>query len=357
MNKAMTPKIRQVGLRQIAEAVGVSVCLVSQVLNGRLKAGRARPEVIRSIRKTARELNYRKNLQAVALQTGRQNVIAVFLHCLGAPGSGILAELTHGISDEAREHHQRLLLHHYLSAAEFRELAVAAHPGAVDGVIVGGVSRRELAADLQALRKQGLPVVTIHNAPLRPSLPNVGSNQEEVGYKATRHLIERGCRQIVHVCVRTAARNSSAERHRGYRRALQEAGLRFAKGLVVEASGYDYANGAMAIHTLLERGVAFDGLVGQSDSHAAAALNTLVSAGRRVPQEVKIIGVDDSPICTPAQVPLSSISQEFMERGRQAVRLLMQQVGGRSIRSMEVEPVVCARESTKGHGEQRTDLR
>ena len=346
MGRLRTAASRRIGLRQIADELGVSICLVSRVLNGRLAKGEARESTIRAVQEKARELGYRKNAQAVALQAGRQNVIAVYLHGHGVRGSGIMEQMTDGIADEARGHHQRLILHRYLSAEEFRDLAGGAHPNAVDGVIVGGFAHEELLADLLALRKLGLPVVTIHNGPLHASLPNVGMDQREVGHMATRHLIAQGCRRIAHFRVRLPDRPLPHDRYEGYRLALREAGQRFTSALVVEVDGFDYESGAAAIHALLERGVAFDGLVAQSDYHAAAALNALVSAGRRVPQDIKIIGVDNSPICTPAMVPLSSISQEFLVRGRQAVRLLMRQVSGRTIRSVEVKPVVCVRAST-----------
>jgi len=77
------------------------------------------------------------------------------------------------------------------------------------------------------------------------------------------------------------------------------------------------------------------------------ALNALLKAGRKVPQDVRIIGVDDAPFCELSIVPLSSISQEFRERGRRAVRLLIDKMNGKPVSSVAISPILRCRESSK----------
>jgi LacI family transcriptional regulator len=340
MVTAKAPFRRTVGLRRIADEVGVSVSLVSKVLNGRMGKTGAQASKIAAIREKAIELGYRKNLLAQALRTGRQNVLAVCVHRLGEPGSGIVEEMVAGIAAEAVSHRQRLMLHYYESAEEFRAFAPELQRNAADGVIMGGLGHPELIKDLKSMHARGLPVVTIHDEQLDPSFANIQLNQDDLGCEATRHLISRGCRAIAHFSVPQTSRCD------GYRRAMAEAGLGQYEDLVVDAGKYSYQAGVLAVRELLRRGVHFDGIVGSSDQHAAAALNELLARGYDVPGRVKLIGMDDAPFCPFAAVPLSSVSQEYALRGRHAVRLLLSALDGKLVRSVHVAPVVCARTSS-----------
>jgi LacI family transcriptional regulator len=255
-----------VSLRQIADEVGVSVSLVSKVLSGRMGNTGAQAAKVAAIHKTAAELGYRKNLLAHALRTGRQNVLAVCVHRHGEPGSGIVEEMVAGIAAEAVTHRQRLLLHYYETAEEFRKFAPELQRNAADGVIMGGLGHPELIRDLDSVHDRSLPIVTIHDEQLAPSFPNVGMDQVEVARLATRHLIEQGCRRIVHFKV-------TEPRYEGYRRALKEAGIALDSALVIECELYSYTAGVSATRKLLESGAEFDGIVGCSDHHCAAALN------------------------------------------------------------------------------------
>src|SRR5690606_31522393 len=107
MAKQQPARRQVVGLRDIAEELNVSVSLVSKVLSGRLGTSGANIKKIRAIRAKARELGYQKNLLAEALRTGRQNVLALFLHRHGEPGSGIVDETINGVAEEAARSQQR----------------------------------------------------------------------------------------------------------------------------------------------------------------------------------------------------------------------------------------------------------
>lgn len=341
------PRKQAVSLRHIAEELGVSVSLVSKVLSGRLGTSGANIEKIRAIHAKARELDYRKNLLAEALRTGRQNVFAVYVHRHGTPGSSIVECMVDGIADEAGKIQQRLLIQFYETSDMFRATMPMVHRNSVDGVIVAGILHSELVEDLRVIHSRGVPVVTIHDSELDRQFPNVGVNQMEVGRLATTHLIERGCRRIAHYCVASPVLTSlSSARREGYCHALAEHGLSYDPELVVQVPDYSYEAGGWATKELLQRGVQFDGIFGQSDPHTAAALNLLMAAGRKVPEEVKLIGVDNSPHCEFAAVPLSSTSQEFRTRGREAVRLLARKLAGDNVGSIQIAPVVVPRAST-----------
>lgn len=337
-----------VSLRNIAEELQVSVSLVSKVLSGRLGTSGANEAKIKAIHDKARELNYRKNLLAEALRTGRQNTLAVYVHRHGEPSSGIVEELIAGIAEEATRLDQRLIIHYYQTSEGFRTFLPRVHRSAVDGVIVAGLPHRELVADLQELHEQGIAVVTVHDRELDPLLPNVGTDQHEVTRQATLHLIDAGCVRLAHFRVRQNADVTQLPelRYQGFVSALEERGIPLNPELVPDAADFSHVSGTASTRKLLEQNIAFDGIVCQSDAQAMGAVNTLVLAGRRIPQEIKVIGVDDSPFCPLAIVPLSTVSQEFRDRGCRAVRMLSRTLQGQVVRSANVSPVVKARGST-----------
>lgn len=329
-------------LRDVARELNVSISLVSKVLNDRLGTTGVRPEVIEQIQSTAAKLGYRKNFSALSLLSRRQNTIAVFVHTHGAEGSGLVEKLLDGIARTASTTSQKIYLEFFSNAGDFRAKRENLHSGRVDGLIVSGVPHPELVDDLLKIQEE-VPVVTVYNEPLHRALVNVGIPHADLAECATSHLIAQGCRRIAHFAV-------WSERLIGYRRALRRAGLPFRRELVVSLAppeGFELAAGKTAVARLLKSGVSFDGVSAQSDTQAVGALNELCRRGISVPQEVKIVGIDNAPFGKLCYVPLSSVSQRFVERGRLALVTLNQILAGQKTASIRVDPVLHARDSTR----------
>lgn len=352
MKSAQVKIRRPVGLRDIAHELNLSVSLVSKVLSGRMGTSGSLPETVRAIREKAQELGYRKNLQAESLRTGRLNVIAVLVHYHGAEGSQIVETMVEGIAREAAKYQQRLMLHYYTTLDELKSIWNEFSRNAVDGVILGGVPHMDWVNELNSKSEEGIAVIGIISSEAANCGINVGMSEGELCRRATLHLLDRGCKNIAHFRVMTSEHKSFASktmgqvRYEGYVQALRERGLPLRNELVIQIEHFYYESGIEATEKLLASGVCFDGIVGQSDHHTAGALNTLVRHGVRVPQDVKLIGVDNSPFCRMASVPLSSVSQEFALRGQTAVRMLMKKIAGEDTSSINIEPVLHEREST-----------
>ena len=110
---------------------------------------------------------------------------------------------------------------------------------------------------------------------------------------------------------------------------------------------YDHIAGSNAVKYFLDNKIAFDGIVAQSDQESMGAVNTLLQFGVKVPEQVKIIGIDNAPYCEFARIPLSSVSQQFQERGILAVEYMMKMVDNKSVQSINVEPKLFIRESSR----------
>lgn len=328
-----------VTLKDIARELAISESLVSKVLSGRMGTSSAAPEQVQAIRRTARRLGYRPNRGASALATGKQGVIGVFMHRHGEPGSGLVESFLFGVSAAAAERRQCLWLNFFDSRESFRSLTADVHASTMDGLIVSGCRHDDMIGDLLGWQRSGLPVVTAHPEPLVPELRNVGCSDLELAATATRHLLDRGRRRL-------AAILHQSQRNFGFRYACETAGLQPDPEALVTAPNFSVEAGREAARRLLAREVPFDGLVCQSDHHAFGAVEVLLAAGRRVPDDVAVIGIDDSPICELSPVPLSSVSQNQTERGRRAVDLLMAVLAGEEPQSLSLTPTLQARQST-----------
>jgi DNA-binding LacI/PurR family transcriptional regulator len=145
--------------------------------------------------------------------------------------------------------------------------------------------------------------------------------------KAVAHLARRGRRRIATI-TGPLDMGVGLDRLEGYRDGLAAAGLA-GTGDLVETGDFTEEGGAAAMGRLLERpGDPVDAVFAASDLMAAGALRALRAAGRRVPEDVAVVGFEDSTVARYAQPPLTTVRQPIEEMGRQATRLLLAQVAG-----------------------------
>jgi DNA-binding LacI/PurR family transcriptional regulator len=144
--------------------------------------------------------------------------------------------------------------------------------------------------------------------------------------EAVAHLVRRGRRRIA-IVAGPLDMVAGMDRLDGYRDGLLAAGLPQPAGLV-EVGDFGEESGAAATRRLLDRAPDLDAVFAASDLMAAGALRALKAAGRRVPEDVAVIGFDDSAIARYAEPPLTTVRQPVEEMGRQMTRLLLAKVAG-----------------------------
>jgi LacI family transcriptional regulator len=332
-----------VSLKQIGADLGVSYTLVSKVLNGRMGTTGASAATREAILKRAEELDYRPNRLAVALKQGKKGAFGVFLHSSGVPGSELTEAFLQGVAEEMEKYNSRLWLRYFITDKDFLAACDDQLKNEVDGLIVGGVDHPELLEKLKQIDRSGLPVVSSFCSLPKPLTANVAVDYEAQCYLTTKHLLEQGCRRLVHF-------HTVDLRHEGFLRAHREAGIPVQKRLIVRqktSSSFYIEDGEKATRTLLGRKVSFDGLVAESDAQALGAVRVLVESGFRVPGDVRVTGVDNSPLADACQVPLTSTTAEMRECGRIAVGMLRKRTHGQPVKSAVVQPRLVIRASSK----------
>jgi LacI family transcriptional regulator len=327
-------------LKDIAEELGVSIALVSKVISGRMGTTGASEKTRKAILAKTRERNFRPNPLGVALRAGRRAAIGVFIHPQGGKGSGLTESLLAGIAETLNANDERLWLTFYKADQQFLQRCSQTSRMNVDGLLVAGIAHRELVEPILKIERSGVPVVTVVSEPLSPAIPNVYSDVAQQTYLSTCHLIDRGCKRIAHI-------HSLDERLKGYRQALREHQIEFDPALVYhDIQHFEVQHGVAAVRQWLEQGVTFDGIVAQSDHQAIGAIHELSRHSIKVPEAVRVTGVDNSPLCDASPVPLTSVSQEMAQAGKLAAQMLLQRVKGETVKSAIISPTLHVRASS-----------
>lgn len=324
-------------LKRIAADLDISYTLVSKVLSGRLGTTGVSVKTKEAILKKAKELNYVPNRLAVALKAGRKGAVGVFLHQAGSPGSSVSERLLRGLSEGLDAASIRMWLRFFQTDGEFVAACDSRLKSEVDGLIVAGVGHPGLKSKLAQLERSGVPVAAIFNN--TPEVSHVTVNYQSHGYLAAAHLLAQGCRKIA--CFRTVESRTA-----GFLQAHREAGVKVDPRLMVDCKSFMLEDGRKGLEELLKRKSDFDSIVCQSDTQAIGAINSLIQRGVRVPEDVKVTGVDNSPAANDCIVPITSVTSEMRPAGRKAVEILLQKIGGGSPKRVVIEPRLVARASS-----------
>ena len=310
-------------LEGVASLAGVSRATVSRVVNGSPKVS---PEVRREVEAAIERLGYVPNRAARSLVTRRSGSFGLVIT---EPTGRLFTDpffprVLRGISAELTTRDLQLILLVPSSAADLRRTGDYLSAGHVDGVVLVSLHGEDpLPGRLEAT---GVPMVLV-GRPLRGVTASYVDVDNRQGAKsAVEHLVALGRREIATIAG-PQDMPAGIDRLVGYRDAVGEAFRATDAGL--EAIGdFTQESGAKAMTQLLARRPQLDAVFAASDLMAAGALSALTAAGRRVPEDVALVGYDDSPVATTTHPQLSSVRQPIEEMGREVARLLVEAVEG-----------------------------
>jgi DNA-binding LacI/PurR family transcriptional regulator len=254
--------------------------------------------------------------------------------------------LLQGIGEELSRNNLQMVLFAPQSVADENRLELHLAGGRVDAVLLLSLQGSD---DLHSrLRARGIPTVVGGRPRGQTEVSFVDVDNHAGGLAATEHLISNGRRRIAHIAgPQTTA--AARDRFQGFRAAMWEAGL---SADLVEYGDLDRDSGELAMERLLASDLDIDAVFAASDLMAAGALWALQTLGRRVPEDVAIIGFDDSPVARATRPQLSSVRQPIEDMGREMTRLVLRISGaeGWTPRQMILGPELAIRESTVGSG-------
>lgn len=332
-------------LRDVAKLAGVSVKTVSNVVNDYAHVTAAtRERVLRAIE----ELHYRPNPAARSLRKGRSGLVGLAVPELGIPYFSELAGL---IVDAAAEQSWTVLVDQTNGLLE-RELLVSEgiRSHLLDGLIFSPIA---MGAEELARRQDDTPLVLLGERVFDGPADHVAIDNVAAARDATAHLLALGRRRIAAIGDQrhVPAGRTAHLRLAGYQQALAEAGLPFDEQLVLPADYYHRSDGAESMARLLALHEPPDAVLCFADLLALGALRTLLAAGRRVPEDVALVGFDDiedSRFSTPT---LTTVRPDKQQIARLAVSFLLSRIADgldTPPREVQVGYELAVRESTTG---------
>lgn len=337
-------RARPVRLKDIAKDLNLSVVTVSKVLRHQSDISQETKE---RVLRRMRELNYQPNLAARTLTTGRTYSVGLVVPSLLHP---FFAEVAKGIVDTIRRKGYGLLIASSdedpeLERQEIDQLLARQ----VDALIVA--SSQNSADFFRRMEDRRKPWILIDRKFPGFRTNFIGVSDEEIGTVATEHLIECGRRRIAHI--RGPEISTALGRLRGYQKVLEQHGLRAAPEMTVQARTADNnaeESGYEAMRQLLQADPRPDGVFCYNDPVAVGAVQAILEAGLRVPEEVAVVGCGNARWAKLLRVPLSSVDQSAAKIGERAAKLALGLIGSRKPsrrRTILLPPTLVVRESTR----------
>lgn len=347
-----------VTLRDVAESASVSICTVSQILNGTTgeRTPRYSDATRRKVASIAKRMGYRPNLLGRALSARRTYTVGLVMPAVTM--TSLVAEYLNILDLHLIEGGYRTIMSGHRHNPATEEKIIHQMIGQrVDGLVLNP-SQGSNEDTLKYISKSQVPLVTLNGYYKRPTW-NVMQDRSRGGYLQVAHLLEVGCCKPLFL-IDGAEGMTAKVKTQGHRAALTEAGLDY-DHLPRIMRHYDDASspievGSDMLREAIKRGMKFDSVVALSDRTAAGAMIALREYGLRVPQDVCVIGIDDDPSSAAYLTPLTTIRQS-RDIGRQAAELLLELMEIRYEQSPEalarmtprnvvLEPKLIVREST-----------
>lgn len=325
-NNHSSPPSTKANLKQLAEMTGVSMMTVSRALRGdKLVAEKTAKKIL----KAAEQIRYRPNRLVLGMRSGRTDLLAAIMPA----GFGFYGDVLCGVEDRACNEGKGLLLNlvkeHRGPDAKREELRKLHRciEMRVDGIILRPVNDDANAIYFNEVVERGVPIVVVDRE--LPDFPSdfVGTDNFAGGRDAARHLIKRGCRNLL---VAYAGRQVSTSRDR------LDGFIEHAKSAGVAVAGFDFGQfhpEQVMLDTFFakKKNQAYDGIFAVGDHLARIAISALERNGILCPGQVKVVGFGNLPVADSSSRRITTFDQNPREMGECAVRLLLQRCENKEI--------------------------
>ncbi|MFB4276652.1 LacI family DNA-binding transcriptional regulator [Nonomuraea sp. MTCD27] len=331
-------------LRDVAKRANVSIRTVSNVVNGYAPVS---DELRARVQAVLDELDYRPNLIARNLKQGRTGMIALVVPELDVP---YFAELAREVITAARAHGYVVMIDQTDGDGD-RERELLGRDSRA--TMFDGLLLSPLSVSAEELRGRGnrIPIVLLGEHIFNGSFPHVAIDNVAAARDATAHLLDLGRRRVAAIGDQPYATGETAQlRTTGYRQAHTRAGLEVDDSLIVSTPHFHRRLGAEAMERLLALPEPPDAVFCYNDLLALGAIRALTRAGRRIPDDVAVVGVDDIEEGQYSTPSLTTVAPDKGELARRAVDTLLESIRGElgSPPEIVVPHRLIVRESTAG---------
>lgn len=314
---------KEVTIYDLARELNISIATVSRALKDD-------PVVSKKTRKKIFELaeqkGYRSNFFARSLRNQRTETIGVIVPRLN---SFFMATVIAGIESAVNANGYNLIISQSSESAQKEKAnAKTMFNNRVDGLLVSLAYDTSDIQHFDMFFKKNVPVIFFDRVAEHKNCTNVLIDNRKAAYEATKHLIQQGSRDIIHITA-TPKRNVYVERLQGYKQALAENGIPFSEDKVIIGNLSQEA-GADAAEQLLQRSKLPDAVFVSNDNCAVSCMLALKQAGISIPQQIAFAGFNNDPVCKVIEPNLTTINYPGHEMGEVAARHLIDHLNGSS---------------------------
>ncbi len=326
-------------IKSVAEMAGLSIASVSRVINGTVARGDTEERVWKAIK----QLGYQPNSAARALKVRKSEQICLSFDDLANPA---YVSMTRGVGQALGTTKFRLVLASAFSSVDeiVKHLETMGR-GFADGLIISSIYSDQGISDL--LCKLQIPVVVVGTLPHGVVADNVWIDSAAGIATAIDHLVTTGCKKMG-LLNGPLTTNPGKRRRAAFEKAVTANNLRFSKDSVIQTDAFSPDAGYAA---LVKRGKLsqFDSIVCGNDQIAAGLLKYCVEKKISVPNDLSVVGIDNTDLASLMRPTLTSIDLHAEQRGRIAAQLMLARLAdpGRALQKITVQPTLVIRESTE----------
>lgn len=310
-------------IKDVAKKSNVSIATVSKILNG---LGGYSEETERRVLKTIKEIGYSTNAMARGLATKSSNILGLMIPDAATTFYG---EVIKGIEETAHNNGYSVIVcntgDNGIKALQYLKILISYQ---VAGIIY--VSSPLFDEYSKLISKMNIPCVLAVTASNKYQMPYVKVDDKQAAYTATKYLIENGHKKIAMISGTESDPIAGKPRVDGYIEALTDYGLEVNNNLIVYGN-FTYEAGELCMNKLLDEGREFTAIFAASDDMAVGALNVAHSRGIKVPDELSIIGYDNTKAAKMCFPQLTTIMQPLFEIGQKATNKLFEIINGNTM--------------------------
>ena len=308
-------------IKEVAITAGVSVATVSRVMN---QNGYVHEDTRRKVEEAIGQLNYTPNEVARSLYKRKSKLIGLLLPDITNP---YFPQLARGVEDQMQENDYRLI---FGNSDESRQKEMDYIQTFTQNNVVGVISSTN-DPDADIYSRLNIPVVFLDRT--SNDRPSVYADGREGGRIAARELALRGSERIT-VLQGPAQVRPAMDRFEGAIEVLEQLGVAYE---VLQTTSFSLTEAEYWAKELFRKYPDTDGVIASNDIVASTVLQEAHRLGKRVPEEVQIIGFDDIPLSRLLAPSLSTIHQPAYEMGREAARLLIQLIEGQHVERNSIQ--------------------
>ncbi|HLR37435.1 MAG TPA: LacI family DNA-binding transcriptional regulator [Chitinophagaceae bacterium] len=337
--------MKKVTILDIAKELDIAFSTVARALNDNPAISKTTTKVVKE---TAKRMGYQRNSLASSLRSGKTQTVGVLVPRLDV---SFFSSVVQGIETVMNHNDYTILLHQSQESAEQENKGIEAFlRSRVEGIVASISLETENPEIYEKITKRNIPLIFFDRVPSGIDVPSVTIDDYKGGFMATEHLIQAGYKRIVHI---NQYRNINIfeERLRGYLNALRKYEIPIEEELIIKGD-FSLEFGKQCVRNLIDNNINFDAVFTLEDFTAMGVMLELKTHGKRIPEDVGLVGFANEAFTSLVTPTLSTVDQRTTVMGREAALLLLrmlkaQEYKGENIDNIVLTPELRVRESSR----------